>query len=76
MKKWEAKIPTTQKVKERKKCYLRWVRSIELEPIKIVWLTRKQVTFYTMKYPNAVFMEVREQDTLQAYKKYMEQPFD
>ena len=78
MKKWEAQIPTTPKIKERKRCYTVWHTILGRAKAggKVVWLTDKQVTFYKIKKPNIILLEVLEKDRLEEYKKYMHQTID
>jgi hypothetical protein len=81
MKTWEAQIPKTPKIKDRKRCFVVW-RNVFRHAIhgpdhlrhggKVVWLTDKQVTFHTLD-PALILEEVTEKDTLEEYKKYMDQ---
>ena len=80
MKTWEAQIPKTPKIKNRKRCYIVWrstfrhsVRAHLRHGGKVVWLTDKQITFYTLNDSTLILEEVIEKDTLEEYKKYMDQ---
>lgn len=76
MNKWEAQIPKTPKTKDIKRCYRIWSNwTIGKRPWraggKVVWLTGKQLTLAQMKYPDKVFEEVLEKDSIQYFKQYM-----
>jgi hypothetical protein len=43
---------------------------------KVVWMTDAQLTFARIKYPNMEFDEVLERDSLEAYKKYLDQTIE
>ena len=73
MKPWEAAIPQKPKNKHRKRCYTIW----DISPYwksggKVVWLTDAQMTFARIKYPRMEFDPVLERDTLEEYKKYLD----
>lgn len=72
--KWEAKIPTTPKNKDVKRCYTVWSKLLNRFRTggKVVWLTDKQLTFARIKYPNKIFEPVLERDLQEAYKKYID----
>lgn len=78
MKPWEAKIPTTPKNKDVKRCYIIWNKLFNRFRAggKVVWLTDKQLTFARIKYPNKDFEEVLERDRLEECKKYIHQTID
>lgn len=83
MKSWESKIPQTPKQRDRKRCYTVWRRWVRGDGGKgpraggkVVWLTDAQMTFARIKYPHTEFDEILERDTLEEYKKYMEQTID
>jgi hypothetical protein len=70
----------TPKNKHRMRCYIVWrftasgvVRQSLRHGGKIVWLTDKQVTFYTIADPSLTLEEVTEKDTLAQFKKYQDQ---
>lgn len=74
---WAASIPQTPKRKDRKRCYTVWdISTYWRTGGKIVWLTDAQLTFARIKYPRMEFDLVLERDTLEEYKKYMEQTID
>ena len=80
---FEAPIPQTPKRRERKRCYTVWTRWVwgdgEKGPRaggKVVWLTDKQLTLARIRYPYKEFDEVLERDTLEAYKKYLDQTIE
>ena len=78
MKSWEAKIPTTPKNKDVKRCYTVW--NIHLKTFrvggKVVWLTDAQLTFARIKYSNKEFELVLERDRLEECKKYINQTIE
>ena len=77
MKPWQALIPQTPKQRDRKRCY-RIYRKVWFAYAggKVVWLTDKQLTLARIKYPNMEFNEVLEKDSLEAYKKYLDQTIE
>jgi hypothetical protein len=77
MKSWESQIPKTNKNRDVKRCYWSYPRSpFVTGKSKVVWLSDKEKTLYFLKYPNWVFSEILEKDTLEAFKKYMNQTID
>ena len=83
MKPWQAPIPQTPNRRDRKRCYTIWRvwRWSDGEVGsraggKVVWLTDKQLTLARIKYPNMEFDEVLERDSLEAYKKYLDQTIE
>lgn len=77
MKPWQAPIPQTPKRRARKRCYIVW----DISPYwrsggKAVWMTDAQLTLARIKYPNMEFHEVLERDTLEEYKKYLDQTIE
>lgn len=81
MKPWEAKIPTTPKNKDVKRCYTIWStwsygESAARYGGKVVWLTDKQLTFARIKYPKKIFDPVLERDRLEECKKYINQTIE
>ena len=68
--KWQASIPQKPKNKHRKRCYTVW--KMRNRSGKVVWLTDAQMTFARIKYPHMVYDEVLERDTLEEYKKYLD----
>ena len=79
MKKWSASIPQTPKQSDRKRCYTVWNNILGGSSYaggKVVWLTDKQLTLARIKYPKKQFREVLERDSLEIYKKYMDQTID
>lgn len=79
MKSWEAPIPQKPKKRDQKRCYTVWTRWVwgngEKGPkagAKVVWLTDKQLTFASIKYPDKEFDPVLEKDRLENYKKYLD----
>ena len=78
MKPWEAKIPTTPRSKDVKRCYTVW--SVLLDRWraggKVIWLTDAQLTFARIKYPKKEFKPVLERDLLEEYKKYINQTIE
>ena len=81
--KWSAPIPQKPKNKHRKRCYTVWTQWVwgdgEKGPRaggKVVWLTDKQLTLARIKYPYKEFDEVLERDSLEAYKKYLDQTIE
>ena len=82
---WEATIPKQPKNRVLKRCYTVWTKYNHRFPTtgrgwraggKVVWLTNKQLTFYTIKYPNKTFEEVLDKDTKELYKQYLHQTVD
>jgi hypothetical protein len=77
---WESKIPQTPKNRDRKRCYRIWTKvgfsKMFRAGGKVVWLTDKQLTFYTIKYPNKIFEEELDKDTKEYYKQYLHQTVD
>lgn len=72
MNKWQSQIPKTPSVRDRKRCYRvyqqigkAWVG------IKVVWLNEREKILAHIKYPNRIFDEVLEKDSLEELKKYM-----
>lgn len=43
---------------------------------KVVWLTDKQLTLARIQYFNMEFDELLEKDSLEAYKKYLDQTIE
>ena len=83
MKPWEAKIPTTPKNKDVKRCYTIWTKwtwgdgeDAAQYGGKVVWLTDKQLTFARIKYPKKIFDPVLERDRLEECKKYINQTIE
>ena len=80
MKPWQAPIPQTPSRRARKRCYTIWQRLASgfgrSFGGKVVWLTGKQLTLARIKYPNMDFDEVLEKDSLEAYKKYLDQTIE
>lgn len=77
MKPWEAQIPCKPKNRDVKRCYRVYKR---IDPIwaggKIVWLNNREKTLAMIKYPDRLFVEILEKDSLEEYKKYMYQTVD
>lgn len=75
---WEAQIPQTPKNKDRKHCYIYWrkITKYIVEGGHVVWLTDKQVTLYTIKYPTVTLEKVVDKDKKELYKKYLHQTLD
>jgi hypothetical protein len=73
--KWQAPIPQPIKQRDRKRCYTIWTQILGKSwgGGKVVWLTDKQLTFARIKYPYKEFEEVLERDSLEEYKKYLNQ---
>lgn len=79
MKPWESKIPQTPKQRDRKRCYTIWNSILGGRSFaggKVVWLTDRQLTLARIKYPHKVFDEVLERDSLEEYKKYLDQTIE
>ena len=79
MKPWESKIPQTPRNRDRKRCYTIWNSILNGKSYaggKVVWLTDAQLTFARIKYPRKEFREVLERDSLEEYKKYLDQTID
>jgi hypothetical protein len=85
MNKWSAPIPKTPKQRDRKRCYTIWTRYNHRYPPtgrgfraggKVVWLTDRELTLAHIKYPNKDFEEVLERDSLELYKKYLDQTIE
>jgi hypothetical protein len=76
--KWQATIPQTPRQRDRKRCYTVWTQLLGRAWAggKIVWLTNRQLTFARIKYPDKQFREVLERDSLEEYKKYLDQTID
>ena len=77
MKKWEAKIPQTPSNKTQKRCYRVYRRVGKmLVGGKVVWLNKKEICLAFIKYPDRIFYEVLEKDSLEEYKKYINQTIE
>ena len=77
--KWQAPIPQPSKQRDRKRCYTVWNSILDGRSYaggKVVWLTDKQLTFAKIKYPRKKFCEVLERDSLEEYKKYINQTIE
>jgi hypothetical protein len=77
MKYWESQIPKKNKNRDTKRCYWLYPRSpYVVGASKVVWLSDKEKTLYFLKYPNCMFEQILEKDTLEAFKKFMHEPID
>jgi hypothetical protein len=78
MKPWESKIPKTPKQKHIKRCYTVWreILGKSWAGGKVVWLTDKELTFYTIKNPTYRFDIVLEKDKIEYFKQYIHQTVD
>lgn len=77
MKPWQAPIPQTPKQRNRKRCYRIYRRVAGFYAGgKVVWLTDKQLTLARIQYFNMEFDELLEKDSLEAYKKYLDQTIE
>ena len=63
------KIPQPLPVADRRKLYALWggTPRYEYYTCKLIWLTKKQKTFFTLKH-SAKLSEVLETDTIELYK--------
>lgn len=80
---FEAPIPQKPKNKHRKRCYTIWRVWIwgdgergARSGGKVVWMTDAQMTFARIKYPDMEFDEVLERDSLEEYKKYLDETIE
>ena len=76
---FEAPIPQTPKRRDRKRCYTIWNSILGGRSYaggKVVWLTDRQLTLARIKYPRKEFVEVLERDSLEEYKKYLDQTIE
>jgi hypothetical protein len=85
MKPWESKIPQKPKQKHTKRCYTVWTRYNHIFPTtgkgwraggKVVWLTDRELTLASIKYPHKEFIPVLERDRLEECKKYLHQTIE
>ena len=78
MNKWAAPIPKTPRQRDRKRCYTVWTQILNRAWAggKVVWLTDRELTLAYIKYPNKDFEEVLERDSLELYKKYIDQTIE
>lgn len=77
MKPWEAQIPQKPPNREIKRCYRVYRKlGIAWAGGKIVWLTDKEMLIAHIKYPDRVFDEILEKDSLEIYKKYIHQTIE
>ena len=77
MKPWQAPIPQKPKKRDQKRCYRIYRRVwFAYAGGKVVWLTDAQLTFARIKYPHMEFDPVLEKDTLEEYKKYLDQTIE
>lgn len=78
MTKWSAPIPQPIRRRDRKRCYTVWDKIFDgwRAGGKVAWLTDAQLTFAKIKYPNKEFNEVLERDSLEEYKKYINQTIE
>lgn len=80
MAKWEAPIPKKPKNKDVKRCYTVWWKMLRgyssAAGGKVVWLTDREKTFAYIKHSNIILKEVLEKDSLEEYKKYINQTID
>lgn len=75
--KWSAPIPQPVRQRDRKRCYIYWkVSQYWRADGKVVWLTDAEVTLAHIKYSNLHLEEVLERDSLEEYKKYLDQTID
>jgi hypothetical protein len=75
---WESAIPTTPSNKNLKRCYKVYNQLFGewLAGGKVVWLTDHELTLANIKYPNKIFKPVLEKDTIEEYRRYMDQTVD
>jgi len=80
MTKWSAPIPQPPRQRDRKRCYRVWKKVGFSKRFraggKVVWLTDKELTLACIKYPNRIFDPVLERDSLEEYKKYINQTIE